>query len=452
MRNFWEKIGNIGSHPSDTEEELKQIRLINHLTFLVFIVNLGYVPLMMTIGFITQAWIMLVVSLVFPVGYIFSSLRYFRAAAVLLFLLVMGNVSFTAVVCGDIAGEYLLLPVGIVGFIAMKSMRESLVLYIVNLLCFVAVLVLKQQVEPWYEVPEENRTFLYYTDLVMTFVASAMAMVNFKSVLGRYERTTLTQRKQIEVRNKEILDSIQYAKRIQYTLLANREILERHLPEHFILFRPKDVVSGDFYWAASVEDRFYLAICDSTGHGVPGAFMSLLNISFLNEAVNERRIREPDAILNYVRVRLKEALKGENTEESRKDGMDGVLLCFSEGKKELSFACAQSPMILIRKGAVTRFPADRMPVGTSPLDTVPFTRQSMTPQAGDMIYLFTDGYADQFGGEKGKKYRVKNLLERLTHLTDKPMEEQRRLLEEDIERWRGDLDQVDDICVAGIRL
>jgi serine phosphatase RsbU (regulator of sigma subunit) len=262
----------------------------------------------------------------------------------------------------------------------------------------------------------------------------------------------------IEEKNKEILDSINYAKRIQYTLLASDEVLKKYLPEHFVLFQPKDIVSGDFYWFSHGEndETFYLAVCDSTGHGVPGAFMSLLNITYLNEAINEKKISEPGKILDYVREKLIKNV----SHDGAKDGMDATLLKFKvQGSKlEISYAAAHNCPFLVRNGELIEMPFDKMPVGMDEYKH-PFTTHPLPAKKGDMIYLGTDGYADQFGGEKfgvkkagGKKFKKSNLKKLLTEVASDKLETQNSKLQTAFTDWKGDLEQVDDVCIIGIRI
>jgi serine phosphatase RsbU (regulator of sigma subunit) len=250
----------------------------------------------------------------------------------------------------------------------------------------------------------------------------------------------------IEEKQTEILDSIHYAKRIQATLLAQESVIRRHLPECFIFFRPKDIVSGDFYWATERDNRFYLAICDSTGHGVPGAFMSLLNISFLSEAINDRNIREPHDVLNHVRRRLIESI----SQDGAQDGMDGVLLCFDRQANTVTYAASHNRPVMVDNGMLEEFPADKMPVGKGER-TDSFTLHTIPVVPGAMLYLYTDGYADQFGGEKGKKFKYRQLEELLTANARRPVQTQQALLEQTFEAWKGALEQVDDVTVVGIR-
>lgn len=294
-----------------------------------------------------------------------------------------------------------------------------------------------------------------------------------KEIINLQKNEVSKQKLLLEEKQKEIVDSINYAKRIQYTLLAHDEFLKVNLPEHCIYFNPKDIVSGDFYWATSVNTSvanghirsvsssvvenntkqpsthrqlFYLAICDSTGHGVPGAFMSLLNIGYLSEAINEKNITQPNEIFNYVKKRLVNTI----SKEGQKDGFDGVLLCWDSVNNIITYAAANNRPLLIRDQKIIDQGCDRMPVGVSD-KMEEFSLFQIDVLPGDVLYLYTDGYADQFGGPRGKKFKYKPLNELLLNHHTKPLDEQKTILQNNFNAWRGDLEQVDDVCVIGIK-
>lgn len=250
----------------------------------------------------------------------------------------------------------------------------------------------------------------------------------------------------LEEKNKEVTDSIHYAGKIQNALLAEESFLKEFLPEHFIFFRPKDIVSGDFYWATQRDGRFYLAVCDSTGHGVPGAFMSLLNISFLNEAINEENIISPALILDHVRKRLISNI----SKEGQKDGMDGVLLCFNKSAGKITYAAANNSPLLISEGSLLDLSKDKMPVGEG--WERPFSEFTIEPESGGILYLLTDGFADQFGGPLGKKFKLRQLQTLLSEITNRSMNDQQKILSERFDTWKGSLSQVDDVCIMGIKV
>lgn len=254
----------------------------------------------------------------------------------------------------------------------------------------------------------------------------------------------------IAEKNKEITDSIHYANRIQKTILASDGELKKYLGNYFVFFQPKDIVSGDFYWSIVMdreggEEDFYLGVCDSTGHGVPGAFMSLLNTNYLNEAIYEKQISEPHLVLNYVRHRLIESI----SKEGQKDGFDGILAKINLKKKTVEYAAANNAPILIRDQQIIEMPTDKMPVGHGEKPDS-FKLNKIDLQTGDRLYFYTDGYADQFGGPNGKKFKYKKLNELLLEISSQSCESQREKIKTTFENWKGTLEQVDDVCIMGI--
>jgi serine phosphatase RsbU (regulator of sigma subunit) len=257
-------------------------------------------------------------------------------------------------------------------------------------------------------------------------------------------------KKMLEEKHKDLTDSIHYASRIQNALLTSTTYLDHHLPEHFIFFKPRDIVSGDFYWALKHKGLLYIACCDCTGHGVPGAFMSLLNLTFLHQTVIEKGINQPDKIFENIRANLIEALSQDGSGET-KDGMDAVLCSIDFEKHILKAACANNPLWIIRDKEFIEFKADKIPIGEG-LESKSFTLHETQLKKGDCIYMFSDGYADQFGGVQGKKYKQAQLKDFLLSIHQKTMREQGKLIEEEFNRWKGFLDQVDDVCVIGLRV
>lgn len=255
----------------------------------------------------------------------------------------------------------------------------------------------------------------------------------------------------LEEKHKEITDSINYAERIQRSFLATKEVLDENLNEYFVLFKPKDVVSGDFYWASKlINGNFALVTADSTGHGVPGAIMSLLNITSLEKAIETHF--EPSAILNSTRKTIIERLKKDGSAEGGKDGMDVSLIVFDFKQKQLHIAAANSPVWIVRENNLIEVKPDKMPVGRHDKDSTPFKQQTIDIQKGDVIYAITDGYPDQFGGEKGKKFMSKNLKELFQANAHSPMELQKVLLDNTFKNWLGDIEQVDDVTIIGVRI
>ena len=268
------------------------------------------------------------------------------------------------------------------------------------------------------------------------------------------QRDVIEEQKHIvEEKHKEITDSINYAERIQRSFLATKELLDENLKDHFVFFQPKDIVSGDFYWAAELNNhQFAIVTADSTGHGVPGAIMSILNISSLEKAVEEKLLVEPSEILNHTRTKIIERLKKDGSSEGGKDGMDCSLISFDFKNNKLTYAAANNPVWIVRGHEILEFAPNKMPVGKHDRDIVSFTQHEIELQKGDVIYALTDGMPDQFGGPKGKKFMYKQLKELLISIAHLPMNEQKENLANELNNWKGNLEQVDDVCVIGIRM
>lgn len=257
------------------------------------------------------------------------------------------------------------------------------------------------------------------------------------------------QRDEIADQNKEITDSILYASRIQQAVLPGKLTLEKSLPDHFIMFRPRDIVSGDFYWVEQKHDRVIVCAADCTGHGVPGAFISLLGLTFLNEIVNKDEILKANEILNRLRTYIINAMTQRDSQA--RDGMDLALVVFDRNQNMLEYAGAYNSLLLVRDSELIEYKADKMPIGKHIGEEGPFTNHRVQLRENDMIYLFSDGFPDQFGGEKGSKYKARPFKRLLQKIGDEPVEKQARVLGYELKNWMGDNEQVDDILVMGIR-
>jgi serine phosphatase RsbU (regulator of sigma subunit) len=255
----------------------------------------------------------------------------------------------------------------------------------------------------------------------------------------------------IEEKNKEIVDSINYAQRIQQALLPNDSEFKMHFTDSFVLFKPKDIVSGDYYWIANTAHYIFYATADCTGHGVPGGFMSMLGTSFLNELVNEKQIYEPAEILNQLREKVMQALKQTGSVGENKDGMDLVLCRVNRNKTKLVYAAANNGFYLVRNGNISEYKPDKMPIGHY-AEMKPFSQHVVTLEPGDRIYTFTDGYADQFGGPKGKKFKYSSLNKLILDYSTRSMGEQCQLLSTAYEQWKNGFEQTDDVCIIGVTM
>ena len=266
------------------------------------------------------------------------------------------------------------------------------------------------------------------------------------------QRTALVvaQKEELAQKNKDITDSIEYAKRIQVAILPPAIPFR----DTFVLFKPKAIVSGDFYWLVEKNDKEFIAAVDCTGHGVPGAFMSIIGHNMLNKIVKEYGISKPSEILHHLDKEVNNTLQ-HSTEEKNivKDGMDMTLVCYDRKEKVLEFSGAYNPIYIIRNGELTEIKGDRFTIGRSVTDVQDkiFTNHNIRIKDGDTIYLFSDGYADQFGGIARKKFKSAPMKELFLKIQNKKMEEQKSILDNTIETWRGDIEQIDDILIIGRR-
>jgi serine phosphatase RsbU (regulator of sigma subunit)/Tfp pilus assembly protein PilF len=288
----------------------------------------------------------------------------------------------------------------------------------------------------------------------------ALLLFNRNKVKQKANIALSQQKKEIELKsnqlsskNKEITDSIKYAKHLQLAILPPRTQVKRLVPDSFILYKPKDIVSGDFYWVEEWGGQILVAAADCTGHGVPGAFMSIVGSNLLQQAVFNYGLSKPCLILNSLNKNISNILHQSEETSTVKDGMDIALLSIHKAKRTIEFAGAYNPLWLIRNGELIEFAADKHPVGAFVGEELKqFKNREFESQPGDVLYIFTDGYADQFGGPKGKKFKYSQLKELLLKISTLDMEEQREMLNTTIESWKGNLEQIDDILLIGIRI
>ena len=317
---------------------------------------------------------------------------------------------------------------------------------------------------PWYRSAAAY-AFYIISAFMLTFLTARLYSYRLKLENIRLEgivteRTTevVRQKDEIEQKNtvleyqkKEIEDSIRYASRIQSAVIPSEQDCLDVFADAFVFFRPLNIVSGDFYWIGRVGDKIIFTAADCTGHGVPGAIMSMLGVAFLNEIVNKDHITEPDNILNHLRNKVIQALQQQGISGEARDGMDISLVCIDEQERKLQYAGAYNPLIMIRNGAVMETGGDKMPIGIYEKMN-PFTRHEIQLEPGDVLYMTSDGYEDQFGGPEGKKFKSKKFKELLLEIHKYPMKTQKEIIEKRFVDWKGDLNQVDDIVVTGIAI
>jgi len=268
----------------------------------------------------------------------------------------------------------------------------------------------------------------------------------------------LEQKNEIEHQKEEITASIHYARRIQLALLPPQQNVSKAFSDFFLLFKPRDIVSGDFYWFTEKNNISVIAVADSTGHGVPGAFMSMLGIAFLNEIVNKELENEhinnisADKILNELKNKVIKSLRQSDENSESKDGMDITVCVVDKKHKKLQFSGANNPLIIVRNQELTEHKGDKMPAGIYFGKDKNFTNTIISLQPNDCLYMFSDGYQDQFGGEHNRKFMKKNLKNLLLNISTKEMKEQKEELENQLIKWQNNIKQIDDIIILGIKI
>lgn len=280
--------------------------------------------------------------------------------------------------------------------------------------------------------------------LTLNEIRSRLELAKSKEVIEEERNTVIEQKK-------EITDSINYAKRIQRAFIPTESDFNKYFSDSFVLFKPKDIVSGDFYWIHKRNDSIYYATGDCTGHGVPGGFMTMLGLSFLEEIIDSKSADNPAEVLNLLRDKIINTLKQGASSDENKDGMDINLCCVDTKSQTLHYAAANNSFYIVRNNELLEMKADKQPCGFFH-DPKPFTLQEFKLEKGDCIYTFTDGYADQFGGPNGKKFRYKQFETILIENHLKQFNEQKEILNSRFENWKNKLDQVDDVLVIGVKI
>ena len=332
-----------------------------------------------------------------------------------------------------------------------------LFLIFVLLIVFLRERSLKREKRVLEEKVRERTQIIEEQNITLTLQRDDLERYN-KEIIQQKEEITAqrdeieAQRDQIFKQNEEITNSIVYARRIQSAIMPSAEVVNCLLKRSFILFRPRDIVSGDFYWMSKIGDKTIIVAADCTGHGVPGAFMSMMGVSFLNDIVGVEGITGADVILNELRNKIKSTLWQTGKDGETRDGMDIAICVFESDFRTVYYSGAYNPLYLIRKGELIEYKADKMPVGIHIKEKESFTINSVSLEKGDNLYIFSDGYVDQFGGENGKKFMAKPFKELLVSINGKSMDEQKLLLEQSLDSWQGHHDQVDDVLVIGVEI
>ncbi len=291
---------------------------------------------------------------------------------------------------------------------------------------------------------QKQITIIFIIGLIIVL---ALAFVLYKIYLSKKRMNKLLIKQQSQI-NK----SINYASKIQTAVLPDKNNFKEYFAEYFIIYKPRDIVSGDFYFLHKVNKYIILAAADCTGHGVPGAFMSMLGVAFLNDIVRQKNVETASDVLNVLRENVKESLKQKGEKGEQKDGMDMALCVIDTETNNLQFAGAHNPLIIVRNNKLIEIKADRMPVGVLRKKDKPFKNNEIKLEKGDKLYMYSDGFADQIGGENKEKYKSKRFKKLLLETSNMSMFEQKQTIETEFEQWKGTNKQIDDVVIIAVKI
>lgn len=351
-------------------------------------------------------------------------------------------------------GKFYLIPLSILGFTLMKDRLKGLIVFLSAFAAFFVAHFGPDYIDPIVKNSGNGDEVKFLINMSLIFLGTLYFILQLIDTNKRYEKAIVEQKETIEQQHKELMgthkdiqDSILYAKRIQTAILPSDEYLNAELKNGFVLYKPKDVVAGDFYWLERREEKLFVAAADCTGHGVPGAMVSVICNNALNRAIREYQLTDPGQILDTTKTIVTKEF--EKSKDEVRDGMD-IALCVIEGQT-LHFAGAHNSAWIVRAGELIELKADRQPVGEFDWHK-PFNTHTFDLQKDDVVYLFTDGYPDQFGGENGKKLKLKRFMDWLLDIHQMDMESQQKELDKRLSAWMGSIEQIDDICVIGMRI
>jgi len=471
MKKAWSYLSDIGISPTLPSDEARIIKLLNRISFIVCIFIIGYIPLIYFFKEQIMLPVLLPEVLLFGFTFYWVKKEKFKTAKIYFLINALLFLGFIGLTSGkEGADKYLLIASSVLPLMLFKRKSYIILFFLANILLFFSIYTYQRYYPAFLHSSSASITISYYFNIATTFILIFFTIYYFKNINKQYEIKLVEKNKIIEEKNKDITDSINYAKKIQDAILPSDDYITGIHSKHFVLFKPKDIVSGDFYWIYQIKEIVIWLVADCTGHGVPGAFMSMLGVSYLNEIVRKNEVVRANRILNELRESVVESLQQKGKEGEQKDGMDIALCVINTESYECQFAGANNPLYIIRAigkekyanepmEIIEEIKPDKMPIGISARMNN-FKNNELQLAKGDTLYLFSDGFADQFGGPNGKKFKYQPFKNILLENNHKSMSEVQKILSETIEDWTGYIDagtgkpfeQIDDICVLGIRI
>lgn len=457
LKRINDKIGNIGIPEDVSPNDRRRATLINLIIFYCCLPALITTPLVVAVAEWVNVVFIIFSILLLSISFIFSSKGNHERAFLYFITVTSIIIAFGAMLFRNTSTDIYLIPAATIPFITLKSKRKATAIFVLIMLLFVAINIAFQYIEPYNSLDGLNKEIAYVNSVILIAGMMFITLYKLKSQNDIYEADIIRQKELTEEAHKEVVDSINYAQRIQSAIMPSLEAVHDALKNELVLYLPKDVVAGDFFWMERIttkeknEDVVYYAAADCTGHGVPGAMVSVICSNALTKSLLEEGIRETGKILDRTRELVVAQLA--KSGEEVKDGMDISLCSLNMKTKELQWSGANNPLWILRNGAedLEEIRPDKQPIGKH-LEEFPFSTHNIVLNQGDSIYVFTDGYQDQFGGPRGKKFKPKNLKKLILEMKSKPMQEQKKELETKFSEWKEGFEQVDDVCVIGVRV
>ncbi len=466
--NIWNKISYLGISDQSTNAEKRNNVLTNRLIFFTFVTLVIYIPILYFLDIQAPLFLSFLMPILFGTFFILSlkgkhQILVFLLLCVLTTYIVMLT-TFEALMTAKLLSGIIhvfLIPIALFGVTLMKSIKSGIVSSVMILMAFIVTEIIKHNANYESIPPSPALLTLYIVDLITIVTAITYCIYHFKLISKDYSIDLVRQKIKLEAQHDTLTQahanmqqSIEYAKKIQSAILPSDQLVKAYFKESFILYRPKDIVAGDFYWTQELENHILFAVADCTGHGVPGALVSVVCNNALNRAVREFNLSNTGEILDKTRkIVIKEF---EKSEENVYDGMDIALikmpLDFEPNQAvEIEFSGANNPLWIIRDNNLIEYKGDKQPIAKFHKPS-PFKTTNITLKSNDNLYIFSDGFTDQFGGEKGKKFKHNPFRTLLLRINQLNMNDQRQHVKETFQNWKGRLEQVDDICVVGLKI
>ncbi len=454
MKKVWQEIIFTGITDRLAAEEAQKVRLLNGISFAGSMIFAAYLPVSLLLQ-VTEGIVANVLGCLLGVGTLFlNNIHRYVVARVFFCIAMTLYFTFSAILFGSEAGvENILFASFILPLIFFRKLKVIFVFLFLVSFSFLSIKISHQYIPPLYV--HELLEYAYFSNLVFTFILLFLIVSGFRYEHEAYEKL-------INHKNESITDSLRYAQRIQKAILGGEDEILQNFDKGFIFFKPKDIVSGDFFWFSQLlidttpKKSFRILIAaDCTGHGVPGAFMTVMGNALLDEIINEKRITAPHQILHELDKKVIHTLQKQGN--SQNDGMDIVILVIEEtanGERKAHFSGAKNPLYYIRQGAIHEIKGSKFPIGSSQFKKEKIFETTTLPlQADDIFYLFSDGYQDQFGGQDKttKKFMVKKFRNLLFEISNLPFDEQKTRLHTAFEEWKGKHEQTDDVLVMGVK-